>query len=242
MRRLRGAMPLPHFVVDHSRPTENNHAASHGQELAMDIIESTRRYDRWLKEQLKGDIFHEDVENKHEKMAADAFQFLRATYWRWAEMIQTEKAFAGLMRGPEVVSVGDIHVENFGTWRDLEGRVIWGVNDFDEAAEMPYAIDLVRLAVSAVLADVDGIDTAVVCESIRRRLWAGLEKPAVFVLDVDHKRLRKTFVVDEDGRADFWEKMTAAAENEEGAQAGREKGRQGRFAAIPSAPSSIAMP
>ena len=39
----------------------------------MDIIESTRRYDRWLKERLKGDIFHEDVENKHEKMAATPF-------------------------------------------------------------------------------------------------------------------------------------------------------------------------
>ena len=37
-------------------------------------------------------------------------------------MIQTERPFAGLMRGPEVVAVGDIHVENFGTWRDLEGR------------------------------------------------------------------------------------------------------------------------
>ena len=178
----------------------------------MDIIESTRRYDRWLKEQLKGDIFHEDVENKHEKMAADAFQFLRATYWRWAEMIQTEKAFAGLMRGPEVVSVGDIHVENFGTWRDLEGRVIWGVNDFDEAAEMPYAIDLVRLAVSAVLAKVKGVDATVAADSIVEGYRAGLKSPTVFVLDAAHTGLRETFVADESERADFWKKMTPKGE------------------------------
>jgi len=32
-----------------------------------------------------------------------------------------------------VLAVGDLHVENFGTWRDAEGRLIWGVNDFDES-------------------------------------------------------------------------------------------------------------
>ena len=53
---------------------------------------------------------------------------------------------------PSVLAVGDIHIENFGTWRDEEGRLVWGVNDFDEAAEMPYVLDLVRLATSAALA------------------------------------------------------------------------------------------
>jgi hypothetical protein len=48
--------------------------------------------------------------------------------------------------------VGDLHVENFGTWRDIEGRLIWGVNDFDEVSHMPYTIDLVRLTTSALLA------------------------------------------------------------------------------------------
>jgi len=36
-----------------------------------------------------------------------------------------------------VLAVGDLHVENFGTWRDAEGRLIWGVNDFDEAWRLP---------------------------------------------------------------------------------------------------------
>ncbi len=58
-----------------------------------------------------------------------------------------------------MLAVGDIHVENFGTWRDAEGRLVWGVNDFDDAARMPYAIDIVRLATSAVLAEVRGIRT-----------------------------------------------------------------------------------
>src|SRR5205085_8759771 len=44
------------------------------------------------------------------------------------------------------------HVENFGTWRDNEGRLVWGVNDFDEACELPWTSDLVRLGVSTTLA------------------------------------------------------------------------------------------
>ena len=38
---------------------------------------------------------------------------------------------------PKVLAVGDIHIENYGSWRDAEGRVVWGVNDFDEAAKCP---------------------------------------------------------------------------------------------------------
>jgi hypothetical protein len=41
---------------------------------------------------------------------------------------------------------GDLHVENFGTWRDVEGGLVWCMNDFDEVCRMPYTIDLVRLA------------------------------------------------------------------------------------------------
>ncbi len=51
-----------------------------------------------------------------------------------------------------MLAVGDLHIENFGTWRDAEGRLIWGVNDFDEVYPMPYPIDLVRLATSVCLA------------------------------------------------------------------------------------------
>ena len=53
----------------------------------MNIVKSTRRYEAWLKKQLRADC-QEDLKKKHEKMAEDAFQFLRATYWRWAETIQ----------------------------------------------------------------------------------------------------------------------------------------------------------
>jgi hypothetical protein len=191
---------------------------------APDIVQSTAAYDAWLTTQLHGSLVACDLADKHDKMAADPFQFLRATYWRWAELILEE--CPELASAPHVVSIGDIHVENFGTWRDLEGRVVWGVNDFDEAAEMPYVIDLVRLAVSAVLAGVPGMTPAVVCTNILKGYRRGLKKPTALVLDANRTWLRRKFVVNEAERADFWSKMTPEAEAEKIAKRAKKKGEE----------------
>ena len=113
------------------------------------IRESARQYEDWLRKQLHGDVLEQDLAKKRDKMRESAFVFLRATYWRWAETIFD--VCPDLAGGTQVLAVGDIHIENYGTWRDGDGRLAWGVNDFDEAAEMPYVLDLVRLAASALL-------------------------------------------------------------------------------------------
>jgi len=120
--------------------------------VATDISDATRSFERWLAERMR--LRRDDVEHKHQVMAVDAFSFLRATFYRWAELWQEE--LPELSDAPRVLAVGDLHVENFGTWRDVEGRLVWGVNDFDEAAGMPYTTDLVRLATSAGLAAAEG--------------------------------------------------------------------------------------
>ena len=171
----------------------------------MNIVKSTRQYERWLRAQLKGDLVKVDLDKKHAKMAGDPFQFLRATYWRWAETIF--KVCPDLKGAPQVLAVGDIHIENFGTWRDSEGRLVWGVNDYDEAAKMPYALDLVRLATSAVLAKVPGITPAVICSSILKGYREGIEDPKPFVLDRKHKWLRDIVIVSDDDRKHFWKKF-----------------------------------
>ena len=120
----------------------------------LSMRRSTRLYEDWLAAQLRGEIVRADLRRKHDKMQTNPFAFLRATYWRWAETVLD--VCPHLQTAPQVLAVGDIHLENFGTWRDVEGRLIWGVNDFDEAARMPYALDLVRLATSALLASRTG--------------------------------------------------------------------------------------
>ena len=113
----------------------------------MKVKEATKAYETFLRAHLP--VVEADLDVKHRQMSTALFPFLRATFYRWSEIFR--ESCADLARAPELLAVGDLHVENFGTWRDQEGRLIWGINDFDEAQSMPYTIDLVRLATSALL-------------------------------------------------------------------------------------------
>jgi hypothetical protein len=114
----------------------------------MNIVKATKKYEDWLGSRIR--IVQPDLKFKHEQMAAALFPFFRATFYRWLQV--WPQVCAKLDEVPHLLSVGDLHVENFGTWRDCEGRLVWGVNDFDEASVYPYTMDLVRLATSALLA------------------------------------------------------------------------------------------
>jgi uncharacterized protein (DUF2252 family) len=174
----------------------------------MDIVRSTSAYERWLKAQLHGDIVPKDIDRKHRRMGREPFEFLRATFWRWAEIILD--VCPELANAPSVLAVGDIHVENFGTWHDAEGRLVWGVNDFDESAEMPYVLDLVRLATSVVLADVRSMPVGAACRQILDGYRAGLAEPQALVLDRQHAWLRKSFPLPAGSRAAFWKNFDPA--------------------------------
>jgi hypothetical protein len=116
----------------------------------MNIHESTAAFEAWLRDQLsdRGGCDGEALLGKHADMKKEgAHAFLRGTFYRWAELWKDVTD-----GGSNVAAAGDTHVENFGTWRDEEGRLVWGVNDFDEACELPWTSDLVRLGVSAMLA------------------------------------------------------------------------------------------
>ena len=53
-------------------------------------------------------------------------------------------------RAPKALAVGDLHVENFGTWRDIEGRLDLGHQRFRRSRALPYTNDLIRLSTSAL--------------------------------------------------------------------------------------------
>jgi len=73
-----------------------------------------------------------DVALKNAHMAESPFAFFRARLdYRWLQLWHAN--CADVVGAPKVLAVGDLHIENFGTWRDQEGRLIWGVNDLDEA-------------------------------------------------------------------------------------------------------------
>ena len=179
----------------------------------MTFHKATAGYEDWLGG--FGPLDAKGLVRKYEKMreAADPFGFFRGSYYRWAQL--WPQVCGELAAAPAVLAVGDLHVENFGTWRDSDGRLCWGVNDFDEADELPYANDLVRLAASVLFARKSpkpgGLDLvkfkpacAAILAGYDSTLRAGGDP---FVLEERHAALRA--LSSEIDTVAFWEKETA---------------------------------
>jgi hypothetical protein len=175
------------------------------------IDDLTDEYETWLRKQTT--VVKHDLLEKHRAMCESPFPFLRATYYAWAVM--WPMTLPELLRAPRIAAIGDLHMENFGTWRDAEGRLAWGVNDFDEAARLPYTNDLVRLATSAALAyetarlRAPGSDLAEAFLSGYRASLKDGGRPIVFA--DQHKRIGKCVLRDLIRPQSFWkEKMPGA--------------------------------
>lgn len=175
----------------------------------MNVVKATRQFEAWLSQRTQ--INRRDLRLKHSRMKEELFAFFRATFYRWSQV--WPQVCPDLAKAPHVLAVGDLHVENFGTWRDIEGRLIWGVNDFDEAWPMSYAVDLVRLAVSAHLACDAGrlpLKREDVCGALLEGYREGMrEKGRAFVLGENHQWLRLIAEGELRDPIHFWAKMDA---------------------------------
>ena len=172
----------------------------------MRIVRATKLYEEWLAEQT--DLVPADITLKHQRMASGVFPFLRATYYRWAQV--WPRVCGDLQDAPVALAVGDLHIENFGTWRVAQGRLIWGVYDFDEVTPLPYTNDLVRLATSAALAIHEGhlaLAPSAASAALLSGYVDGLKaggKP--FVLETEHGWLRAATEGAREPKA-FWSKL-----------------------------------
>ena len=175
----------------------------------MDVLTATKDFERWASRHIP--VVKNQLSDKHNMMAESPVQFLRGTFYRWTQLFP--EVCPELNKAPAVLAVGDLHIASFGTWRDGFGRLIWGIDDFDEAWPLPYANDLVRLAVSAVLDASEGeikIGLGNVVEVIMDGYRACLrEGGKPFVLEEKHKWLRKIALDCLDIPAEFWKKMNA---------------------------------
>src|SRR5256884_4505894 len=175
----------------------------------MNMVKATRRFEEWLLRRTA--VVEPDLRTKYKHMAEAAFPFLRATFYRWMQV--WPEVCSDLAKAPKVLAVGDLHLENFGTWRDTEGRLIWGINDFDEAYPLPYTTDLVRLAVSAKLAikaEHLAIKSRVAYDAILTGYTEGLKSGGQpFVLAVQHQWLRDIATNKLRDPVQFWLKMGA---------------------------------
>lgn len=175
----------------------------------MNVVKATHLFEEWLARRTP--LLKKDLRLKHANMKLAAFPFLRATYYRWAQI--WPNVCHELAKAPQVLAVGDLHVENFGTWRDVEGRLVWGVNDFDETHELSYANDLVRLAVSAHLACEAGhlpLNKKDICDAILDGYRTGLaDGGQPFLLGEKHVWLRNIAEGELRDPVLFWKKLDA---------------------------------
>src|SRR5579871_2749585 len=173
----------------------------------MNIIKATRKYEAWLRQHTL--VCEPDLRLKHRHMRESLFMFLRATFYRWVQL--WPDVCPDVAAAPTVLAVGDLHVENFGTWRDAEGRLIWGVNDFDEAYEMAYTNDLVRLAASAIVAIQENhlsLSKKSACEAIVAGYESNLKAGGqAYVLEEQHDWLRRIALNELRDPVHFWKKM-----------------------------------
>ena len=173
----------------------------------MKIFKSTKKYHEWLRQNM--DVIEADLALKAELLARDPFTFLRGTFYRWMQVIPDlcDKAW----NAPVVLSVGDLHAANFGTWRNSKDELIWGINDFDEAAYLPYTQDLIRLATSVELAaEGEELKSTLIeaCDAILDGYREGLEKGGKrFIIDGDREWLEEAYGRSERSAEKFWQKL-----------------------------------
>jgi uncharacterized protein (DUF2252 family) len=82
---------------------------------------------------------------KYKEMRKDAFAFLRATGHLFYQRIAPDPL---LTAAPVTWICGDLHLENFGSYKGDNRLVYFDINDFDEAALAPCSLDLLRFLTS----------------------------------------------------------------------------------------------
>lgn len=180
------------------------------------IVESTRAFEAWMRK--RTDISGRLLKSKHRKMGAGPFPFLRATFYRWVERWPDVCPRLAERDEDVLLVVGDLHVENFGVWRDSRERLVWGINDFDEACELPFTSDLVRLAASVLLAaDAAALDVSAnrVCALLLEGYRAGLrtEGEPILLSNAKHAALVKLTGNTQEDPKTFWTKKLDPNDN-----------------------------
>src|ERR1700749_3808925 len=85
------------------------------------------------------------VKLKYEAMAENLFRFYRGTCHLFYEDLAAATDFPA---GPLGWICGDLHLENFGSYRGSNDQVYFDLNDFDEAILAPVTWEVVRLVTS----------------------------------------------------------------------------------------------
>ncbi len=91
----------------------------------------------------------ERLKMKLAALRADPFGFFRGTCALFYETLPLDRT---LKLSPTVLTCGDLHLENFGSYKGDNRLVYFDLGDFDEACIAPVAYELVRFVTSILVA------------------------------------------------------------------------------------------
>jgi len=136
----------------------------------------------------------EMVRLKYEALKESPFRFFRGTCHLFYEDIPAKSFILG---SPKTWICGDLHLENFGTFKGNNRLAYFDMNDFDESFLGPCLLDVVRLCTSVFLASglvkIEIADCRKLVKSLLQSYAANLE--AGHIKSVD-QRTAKGFVKD----------------------------------------------
>jgi uncharacterized protein (DUF2252 family) len=117
--------------------------------MPLDLVEEISRYNAGRE--------NERLQMKYQRMRASDFAFLRGScHLFYAQMPSDAVLLGGKALLPQAWACGDLHVENFGSYKgDVQGGkrlVYFDINDFDESALTPCSWDVLRLLASIQVA------------------------------------------------------------------------------------------
>ena len=106
----------------------------------MDVIDQIRAFNAGREA--------ERLRIKYQRMHGNPFAFLRGTCHLFYERLSAAKLFKA---SPLVWICGDLHLENFGSYKGNNRLAYFDLNDFDEAALAPASWELVRFLTSLLV-------------------------------------------------------------------------------------------
>ncbi|HXC16231.1 MAG TPA: DUF2252 domain-containing protein [Holophagaceae bacterium] len=140
------------------------------------------------------------------RMSQSPFRFYRGTAALMASDIG-----AAPVAGLETGLCGDAHLLNLGAYADPEGRLVFDLNDFDEACRGPFEWDLKRLATSLVLAGRESSHKEVECAAAVQAMAASWRENMLRYAEMPARSVAKVLVRAGDGRKPLAPVFAAAA-------------------------------
>ena len=149
MSPLATSLP-PHGMYTESEASQRERGIRARQALPLrklgDFVAVKRDPVKLIDKQNKGRI-HSLVPLRHYRMAASPFTFYRGSAGLMAHDLAHQP-----QTGIQIVICGDAHISNFGLYASPERRLVFDLNDFDEAAPGPWEWDVRRMLTSLALA------------------------------------------------------------------------------------------